>query len=83
MAVYCWLIPMPRVRPSGVTTMELMVGAVTVREVEPLMLPRLAEIVVEPAAAPTARPAAFTVAAAVEEELQFTNAVRSRVLPSL
>lgn len=74
---------MPKVKPSGVTTMELMVGAVTVRLVEPFMPPKLAEIVVEPAAIPVARPEASIVAVAVEDDAQLTTVVRSRLLPSL
>lgn len=74
---------MPKVKPSGVTTMELMVGAVTVRLVEPLMPPRAAEIVVEPAAIAVAWPEALMVAVAVEDDAQLTSVVRSRLLPSL
>ena len=82
-AVYCWLMPMPRVNPTGVTEMELIVGAVTVRLVELLMLPRVAEIFVEPAASAVTKPFASTVATVVEDEPQVTSAVRSRLLPSL
>jgi len=82
-AVYCWLMPMPRVKPTGVTEIELIVGAVTVRLVELLMLPRVAEMFVEPAATAVTKPFASTVATAVEDEPQVTSAVRSRLLPSL
>ena len=82
-AVYCWLKPMPRVKPTGVTEIELIVGAVTVRLVELLMLPRVAEIFVEPAATAVTKPFASTVATVVEDEPQVTSAVRSRLLPSL
>src|SRR5437667_6472961 len=76
-------MPMPRVKPTGVTEIELIVGAVTVRLVELLMLPRVAEMFVEPAATAVTKPFASTVATAVEDEPQVTSAVRSRLLPSL
>ena len=81
--VYGWLIPMPRVNPTGVTEMEAMVGAVTVSVVDWVTLPSMAEIVVEPAATAVAKPLASIDAVAVEDELQLTRAVRSRLLPSL
>ena len=77
------MMPMPRVKPTGVTEIELIVGAVTVRLVELLMLPRVAEMLVEPAATAVTKPFPSTVATAVEDEPQVTSAVRSRVLPSL
>src|SRR5437764_10919854 len=57
-------MPMPRVKPTGVTEIELIVGAVTVRLVELLMLPRVAEMFVEPAATAVTKPFASTVATA-------------------
>ena len=65
---------------AGVTAMETSAVAVMVRVVEPEMLPDVARIVVDPAAADLARPlepaALLIVAAAVLEELQVTAAVR-------
>jgi hypothetical protein len=82
-AVNCWLMPMARVKSSGVTEMDVMVGAVTVTEVDLETLPRVAVMVAVPAAIPLTRPAASTVALAMVEEDQVTRLVRSRLLPSL
>jgi hypothetical protein len=71
---------------AGVTAMETSVAAVTVRAVEPAMLPDAAVTVVEPAATGVARPlepAALLIAATpVLEELHVTDAVRFCVVPS-
>jgi hypothetical protein len=74
---------MARVKSSGVTEMEVRVGAVTVTEVDFETLPRVAVMVAVPAATPLTRPAASTVALAMAEEDQVTRLVRSRLLPSL
>jgi hypothetical protein len=76
-------MPMPRVNPTGVTEIEAMVGAVTVSVVDWVTLPSVAEMVVEPAAIDVAKPLASIDAVEVEDELQLTRAVRSRLLPSL
>jgi hypothetical protein len=76
-------MPMARVKSSGVTEMDVMVGAVTVTEVDLETLPRVAVMVAVPAAIPLTRPAAPTVALAMVEEDQVTRLVRSRLLPSL
>ena len=76
-------MPMARVKSSGVTEMDVMVGAVTVTEVDLETLPRVAVMVAVPAAIPLTRPAASTVALAMAEEDQVTRLVRSRLLPSL
>jgi len=76
-------MPMLNVKPTGVTEMEAIVGAVIVAIVDFVTLPSVAEIVVDPAATPISNPCASIVAAAVEDEPQVTNAVRSRLLPSL
>ena len=76
-------MPMARVKSSGVTEMDVMVGAVMVTEVDLDTLPRVAVIVAVPAAIPLTRPAASTVALAMVEEDQVTRLVRSRLLPSL
>ncbi len=82
-AVNCRLMPMPRVRSSGVTVMDTMLGAVTVRLVDWESPAKEAETLVDPAATAVSIPLASIVAVAVEEELQVTRAVRSEVLPSL
>jgi len=76
-------MPIASVKSSGVTEMEVMVGAVTVTEVALETLPRVAVMVAVPAAIPLTRPAASTVALAMVEEDQVTRLVRSRLLPSL
>lgn len=77
------MMPMARVKSSGVTEMDVMVGAVTVTEVDLATVPRVAVMVAVPAAIPLTRPAASTVALAMVEEDQVTRLVRSRLLPSL
>ena len=68
---------------SGVTEMDVIVSAVTVTEVDPVIEPSVAVMVEDPAATPFTRPATSTVALAIVEEPHVTNAVRSRLLPSL
>ena len=82
-AVYCWGIPIPSVRSPGVTTMEEIVGELTVSPVEPVIEPRVAEMVVLPELTPVALPLASMVATEVTDEFQETSEVRSRLLPSL
>lgn len=82
-ATYCWLIPIPSVCPTGVTEIETMVGAVTVRVVVPETPLKLAWILVEPAVAALAMPPVLMVATDVAEEVQVTRLVRSALLPSL
>lgn len=74
---------MPRVSPTGVTEIETMVGAVTVKVVDCEMPPKLAEMFVDPEAVAATTPVALIVAVAVEDELQVTSEVRSALLPSL
>lgn len=74
---------MPRVKPTGVTAIETIVGAVTVRVVFPETLPKEAVIVVVPAATPAANPLASIVAVALAEEPHATRFVISALLPSL
>ena len=68
---------------AGVTAIETNTGAVTVRVVEPLIDPDVAEIVVVPVPAAVASPALEIVATAVLVELQVTELVRFCVLLSL
>ena len=76
-------MPMPRVSPTGVTAMEAIAGAVTVRLVDCETPAYLAEMFVAPAAAPVTRPLVFTVAMDIAEELQDTSFVISALVPSL
>ena len=76
-------MPIPSVRPTGVTEIDTTVGAVTVRVVDERTPARLAEIFVEPAAKAFASPLELIVAVAVVDELQLTRFVRSALLPSL
>jgi hypothetical protein len=66
-----------------VTAIEVMLGAVTVSEVDRETPPNDAEMLVEPAATDVTTPAVLTVAVAVEDELQVTRLVKSALLPSL
>jgi hypothetical protein len=74
---------MASVISSGVTEIEVMLGAVTVTDVDPATEPKVAVIVEEPAATPLTKPAALTVAFAIVEEVQVTRSVTSQVLASL
>ena len=79
-AVNCWVFPAGTDGLAGVTAMETSVGAVTVRVVDPEMLPEVAEIVDDPALSAEARPPEAIVAVAVLEEAQVTLLVRFCVL---
>src|SRR6476660_824097 len=74
---------MASVMSSGVTEIEVMLGAVTVTDVAPATEPKVAVIVEEPAATPLTKPAGLTVAFAIVEEVQVTRSVTSQVLASL
>jgi hypothetical protein len=76
-------MPIPTVSPSGVTVIDVMVGAVTVRAVDWDTPAKLAEIFVVPAAAPVASPLPSIVAMLVEDELHVTRLLMSAALPSL
>jgi hypothetical protein len=67
---------------AGVTDMEDKVARVTVRVTLPEMLPRVAEMVVLPAATGVARPLLLTVAIDIFDELQVTWVVISWLVPS-
>lgn len=76
------MMPMPRVKSTGVMEIEEIVGALTVKVVDPVIPPMLADTVVVPEATPVARPLISTVATAVELDFHVTSAVRSLLLPS-
>ena len=65
------------------TAIEAMLGAVTVREVDPEIPPNDAEILPGPAATPFTKPEALTVAIVAGVELQVTSDVKSALLPSV
>jgi len=67
---------------SGVTNTEDKVAEVTVRVAVPVLPLKAAVMVAVPAATPVARPLLFTVATVALDELQVTNPVISRVVPS-
>lgn len=76
-------MPIPRVSPTGVTAMEAIAGAFTVKVVELETAPRVAEILAVPAATPAAIPFTSMVAMPFADDAQVTSAVRSRLVPSL
>jgi hypothetical protein len=82
-AVNCCVAPMTTEELAGVTAIDTNVGAVTVKPVEPLVPPKVAWIVVLPAATPVARPPLVIVAAPGFVEVQVTELVRFRVPLSL
>jgi hypothetical protein len=80
MAVNCWLVP-AMLGLVGVIAMDTSIAGVTVRAVDPDMLPDVVVIVVEPVAMAEANPfepaALLIVATPVLDELQVTAVVRS------
>jgi hypothetical protein len=82
-AVNCCVSPLDTLGLPGVTAMEARTAGLTVSVVLPVMLPAVAEIVVEPAASVVARPLAAMVAVAVLEDAQVAVAVRFCVVPSV
>ncbi len=81
MAVNCCVAPAGIDGLAGVTAMETRVGAVTVKTVDPLIVPDVAVIVEVPAATAVANPAELIVATLVAEEVQVTELVRFAVVP--
>jgi hypothetical protein len=83
-AVNCWVKPAATEGDAGVTAIELNVGAVTVNEVEPLIVPDVAVMVALPCTTPVANPVVlFTVATEVFEEVHVALVVRFCVVPLL
>ncbi len=80
MAANCLVVPFAMLGLAGVIARETSVAAVTVRVVDPDMLPDVAVIDVEPAATGVATPLEpaelLIVATPVLEELQVTEVVR-------
>jgi hypothetical protein len=86
-AMNCWFVPFAMLGLVGVTAMDTSVAGVTVRVVDPDVLPDVAVIVVEPAATEVADPleptALLMVATPVLDELQVAVVVRSCVVLSV
>jgi hypothetical protein len=85
-AVNCWVVPDAILGLTGVIAIETSVAEVTVRVVEPDILPDVAEIVVEPAftevANPLEPPALLIAATPAFDEFQVIAVVRFCVEPS-
>jgi len=86
MAVNCRVVPSAMLGVAGVTARDTSVAGVTVRVVDPEMLPDVAVIVVEPTATDVAtplEPAALLMAATpAADEFQVTDVFRSCVVLS-
>jgi hypothetical protein len=82
-AMNCCVVPLAMEGLAGVTAMEVSTAGPTVRVVEPVTEPEVAEMVEVPTPAPEATPVAEIVATEVLEETQVTAEVRSVVVPSL
>jgi hypothetical protein len=82
-AVNCWVRPLATDGFVGATAMETRFGVVTVKTVEPVMLPEVAAIVAVPWILAVVSPELETVATAVAEEVQLAEVVRFCVLPSV
>jgi hypothetical protein len=82
-AVNCSVLPFAIEGFAGVTAIDISVAEVTVSTVEPLTLPEIAMIVLDPAAFAVAIPPGAIVAVFVFWDCQLTEALRSFVEPSL
>jgi hypothetical protein len=82
-AVNCSVLPFAIEGFAGVTPIETSVGEVTDSKVDPLTLPEVAMIVLDPAAFAVAIPPVVIVAAFVFWDCQLTEPVRFFVEPSL
>jgi hypothetical protein len=83
-AVNCCVLPIEIEGFAGATAIETSIGGVTVRVVEPAIVPDIAVIVVLPCAATlVATPAALIVATVGIDELHDAMLVRFCILPSL
>ena len=80
-AVNCSVSPTGKLVLAGVTAIDWSAAAVTVNPVEPLILPRVAEIVTGPGDTAEARPVLLIVAHVVSEEAQVTELVKFSVVP--
>ena len=76
-AVNCWVRPAARVGLAGVTAIEVKVGGVTVRPVDPLTVPDVAVIVLVPCALLVAKPVLDIVATPAAEDVHVAELVKS------
>lgn len=83
MAVKGCVVPSGIVGIAGVTAIESRTAGVTVRVVEPEMVPDVAVTLVLPSATLLTSPCAFAMAMVGSAVLQAAELVRTRVLPSL
>ncbi len=85
-AANCLVVPTALVELKGVTEIETSAAGITVSEVDPVMLPDVAVIVVDPVETDVARPlvpaSLLIVVTPVLDELQVAEAVRSCVVSS-
>ena len=81
MAVNCCVVPAETDGLAGVTAMETRVGAVTVKTVDPVIVPEVAVIVEVPTAMVVANPAVLMVATLVTEDVQVAELNRFAVVP--
>ena len=76
------MIPIARVKSTGVMEIEEIVGALTVKVVDPVTPPMLADMVLVPGVMLVTIPLISMVATAVALDFHVTRAVRSLLLPS-
>ena len=81
-AVNCCVCPTTTEPLTGVTAMEVSCAGVTFSVTDPVILPLLPLMVLEPAATAVATPPELIVAAARLSEAQVTVEVMSELLPS-
>lgn len=79
----CSLAPVAMDELAGITASETRAADVTARLAEPLNPPKVAVMLVVPTATLLATPAEVMVATDVADDVQLTELVRSRLLPSL
>src|SRR5579859_812234 len=82
-AVNCWFVPSGMAGIAGVIAMDTNCAAPTVRVVDPVIGPRLAEIVVPPRPTLAARPVVEIVVTLFSDDDHVTTELKSWVLPSL
>ena len=82
-AVNCRVVPAATVGVAGLTAIEVKCAATTVSADVSLKLPRVAVMLLDPAATVATIPEPLTVATEGEDELQVTPVDKSALLPSL
>jgi len=81
--VNCWVEPTTIDAAAGVTAIEVSTAAVTVSVADPLIVPEVAVIVVDPGTMVVANPLLLIVATDVDDDDQVTLFVRFCVVPLL